>query len=91
MRKVRQHLGGKLGRHGGDLYAEQVVCLLRDLAKRSAKGEGVDSDHARRQLQAINRAARQVLVAVRTAAARRFNRHGSPDISVQRLFSADLP
>jgi|HubBroStandDraft_5_1064220.scaffolds.fasta_scaffold26699_4 hypothetical protein len=52
-----------------DLRAKQIVCLLRDLAERLAKGKGVDSDDARRQLQAINHAARQVLVARRTAAA----------------------
>ena len=47
--------------NGGDLRAEQIVCLLRDLAERLAKGKGVDSDDARRQLHAINHAARQVL------------------------------
>jgi hypothetical protein len=45
------------------LPAEHIVCLLRDLAERLAKGNGVDSDDARRQLRAINHAARQVLVA----------------------------
>jgi hypothetical protein len=57
------------GANGGDLRPKQIVCLLRDLAQRLAKGKGVDSDDARRQLHAINRAARQVLVARRTAAA----------------------
>ena len=50
-----------------DVRAEQIVCLLRDLAQRLVKGSGVDSEDVRRQLHAINRAARQVLVARRTA------------------------
>jgi hypothetical protein len=53
--------------NGSDMRAEQVVCLLRDLAERCAKGKGVDSDDARRQLRAINHAARQVLLAKRIA------------------------
>jgi hypothetical protein len=56
------------GTNGSYLHAEQVVCLLRDFAERLAKGKGVDPDDARRQLHGINHAARQVLVAGRTAA-----------------------
>jgi hypothetical protein len=33
--------------------------LLRDMAERLAKGNGVDSDDACRQLRAIDQAARQ--------------------------------
>jgi hypothetical protein len=58
---------------GGELPTEQIVCLLRDLAERLARG--VDSDDARRQLHAINYAVRQVLVARRTKATPRCSGH----------------
>ena len=64
---VQRIFATNTGTSGRALDAEQIVCLLRDLAERLAKGKGVDSDDARRQLQVINHAARQVLVARRTA------------------------
>lgn len=47
--------------------ADQVVCLLRDLAERLPKDKGVDSDGVRRQLRALNYAARRILIAKRMA------------------------
>jgi len=69
MRQTENSFAMNAGASGSCLHAEQIVCLLRDLAERLAKGKGVDSDDVRCQLHAINHAARQVLVATRTAAA----------------------
>jgi hypothetical protein len=62
MRKAHKTLARNMGANGGDFHAD-IVCLLRDLAARLVKGNGVDSGGARSQLRAINRAARQVLLA----------------------------
>ena len=47
--------------------AEQAFSLLRDFAARLAKEVGFDSDKARRQLRAINHAARQIVTGGRSA------------------------
>jgi hypothetical protein len=68
MRRAKSTFAMNAGADRGDLPTEQIVCLLRDLAERLARGRGVDSDDARRQLHAINHAVLQVLVARRTKA-----------------------
>jgi len=45
--------------------AVQAVCLLRDFAARLAKDKGVHADGVRRQLRAINHAARQTQAIIR--------------------------
>jgi hypothetical protein len=59
MRKTDNTFAMNTGAHGGDWRAEHIVCLLRDMAERLAKGNGVDSDDTCRQLRAIDHAARQ--------------------------------
>jgi len=46
MRKTDNTFAMNTGANGGDWRAGRIVCLLRDMAERLAKGNGVDSDDA---------------------------------------------
>ena len=59
MRKTDNTFAMNTGANGGDWRAGRIVCLVRDMAERLAKGKGVDSHDACRQLRAIDHAARQ--------------------------------
>jgi hypothetical protein len=43
MRRTDNTFAMNTGANGGDWRAEQIVCLLRDMAERLVKGNGVDS------------------------------------------------
>jgi hypothetical protein len=58
MRKTGNTFAMNTGANGGDWRAERIG-LLRDMAERLARGNGVDSHDACRQLRAIDHAARQ--------------------------------
>ena len=67
MRKTDNTFAMNTGANGGDWRAERIVCLLRDMAERLAKGNGVDPHDACRQLCAHRSCRAPVLVVLKDA------------------------